>query len=127
MKKSLVLLMLKKPFIKEAQTIVALLLISLGGCKKDSSDSANKNVREEFTVVETNSNVPVQGAMVTAYTCTSSGLWLCSGAGEPLDSAITNDAGKVVFNTGIICRLTDLIKFLFLFISFCEQGRRGCF
>ena len=92
--------MLKKPFIKEAQTIVALLLISLGGCKKDSSDSANKNVREEFTVVETNSNVPVQGAMVTAYTCTSSGLWLCSGAGEPLDSAITNDAGKVVFNTG---------------------------
>jgi hypothetical protein len=57
MKKSLVLLMLKKPFIKEAQTIVALLLISLGGCKKDSSDSANKNVREEFTVVETNSNV----------------------------------------------------------------------
>jgi hypothetical protein len=90
MRKSIPLPMPRKSFIKKLQTIVLLLLMSLGGCKKDSSESVENKVREEFTIVEFVSNTPVQGATVIAaanFTAT--------------DSAITNDSGKVVFNTAV--------------------------
>ncbi len=88
MRKSIPILVPTTSLIKPVQTVVLLLAISLGGCKKDNTDPVRNTIRDEFTIVETNSNRPVQGAMVIA-----------AGNFTATDSAITNDSGKVVFNT----------------------------
>ena len=92
MRKSIPLLMPKKSFNKQLQTIILLLLISLSSCKKDKPDpTVPSKIRQELRVIEANSNIPIKGATVIGSFC--SGWGLC---GYP-DSAITNDSGKVVF------------------------------
>jgi hypothetical protein len=87
MKYSVVLRTPKNYFIKRLRTILLLFPISLVGCNKGNPDPVNTNVHNEFTVVETNSNTPIPGVTVNAYS--SGGLY----------TATTNDSGKVSFDT----------------------------
>ena len=74
-------------------------MLALCSCTKDPVDHNGDNIRQELTIVETSSNLPLQGVTVTAYNCSASGWQLCSGPGDFLGTAITDDSGKVVFNT----------------------------
>jgi len=83
----------KKYFIRYSATMILLLLISFGSCKKDKPDQPVPNkIRQELTIAEPNSNLPVKEATVLASFCSP---FVC---GYP-DSAVTNDSGKVIFLT----------------------------
>ena len=95
--KKLILLPLSIMHFTRRKRIIAIsfLLVSCG-CTKDPVEHKTDNIRQEFTIVEAKSNIPLKGVTVTAYSCTGS---FCTGPGALLGTTITNDSGKVVFNT----------------------------
>ena len=90
----ILLLKPKMHFILQKQITIMSLLMSLWSCKKDKPDPPAPNVvRQELTVVEANSNIPIPGTTVIASFISVLGL------GGVVDSAVTNDSGKVIFST----------------------------
>ena len=95
MKKWILLPFAAVHFIPQKQIIAISFLLALCGCTKDPVENKNDNIRQEFTIVEARSNIPLKGVTVTAYTCDG----FCAGPGSVLGTETTNDSGKVVFNS----------------------------